>query len=66
LLENHPVETQKHQHLELTPLLASDHIPDEQTQLSLVHRKPPVHKGLLAEQKEEMAKTAIQSLCCGE
>lgn len=66
LLDILPGETEKQQHLDLTPLLGSDHIPADKPQFSLVDRNPPFDKGLLAEQMVEMAKPAIESLSGGE
>ena len=52
-------QTAKQQHLDLTPLLGSDHIPADKPQFCQVDRNPPFDKGLLAEKMVEMAASSI-------
>ena len=59
LLEILPGETEKQAHLDLTPLLGSDHIPADKPQFCEVDRNPPFDQGLLAEEMVELAKDAI-------
>ncbi len=66
LLDILPGETEKQRHLDLTPLLGSDHIPADKPQFSRVDRNPPFDKGLLAEKMVELAKPAIEALSGGE
>jgi len=66
LLDILPGETAKQQHLDLTPLLGSDHIPADKPQFSQVERNPPFDKGLLAEKMVELAITAIQAKSGGD
>ncbi|MCU1740160.1 MULTISPECIES: glutamate synthase large subunit [unclassified Pseudomonas] len=62
LLEILKGETAKQNHLDLTPLLGSDHIPADKPQFCQVERNPPFDKGLLAEKMVEMALPAINDL----
>ncbi|RJG13145.1 glutamate synthase large subunit [Pseudomonas cavernicola] len=66
LLEMLPGETEKQQHLDLTPLLGSDHIPADKPQFCQVDRNPPFDLGKLAEQMVELAKPAIDGLTGAE
>ncbi|MFZ3025627.1 glutamate synthase large subunit [Pseudomonas sp.] len=59
LLDLLPGETAKQQHLDLSPLLGSDHIPADKPQFCGVERNPPFDKGLLAEKMVELASAAI-------
>ena len=59
LLDMLPGETAKQQHLDLSPLLGSDHIPADKPQFCGVERNPPFDKGLLAEKMVELASAAI-------
>jgi glutamate synthase (NADPH/NADH) large chain len=59
LLEILEGQTAKQQHLDLTPLLGSDHIPADKPQFCQVERNPPFDKGLLAEKMVDMATSAI-------
>ncbi|MDZ4301417.1 MAG: glutamate synthase large subunit, partial [Pseudomonas sp.] len=61
LLEMLPGETAKQGHLDLTPLLGSDHIPADKPQFCLVDRNPPFDEGLLAEKMVELVKPAIEA-----
>ncbi len=49
LLDVLPGETEKQQHLDLTPLLRNDSIPAEKPQFCQVSRNEPFDKGILAE-----------------
>ena len=66
LLEVLPGESAKQNHLDLTPLLGSDHIPADKPQFCEVDRNPPFDKGLLAEEMLSMAKSAIDGATGGE
>ena len=66
LLEILQGETEKQQHLDLTPLLGSDLIPADKPQFCGVDRNPPFDKGLLAEKMVELALPAIQAKSGGE
>ncbi len=59
LLDILPGETAKQQHLDLSPLLGSEHIPADKPQFCGVERNPPFDKGLLAEAMVELASAAI-------
>ena len=59
LLDILPGETAKQQHLDLTPLLGSEHIPADKPQFCGVERNPPFDKGLLAEKMVKLASAAI-------
>ncbi|SDG60336.1 glutamate synthase (NADPH) large subunit [Pseudomonas benzenivorans] len=61
LLEVLPGETEKQQHLDLSPLLGSEHIPADKPQFCLVEKNPPFDLGLLAEKMVELAKPAIDA-----
>ncbi|HEX5843455.1 MAG TPA: glutamate synthase large subunit, partial [Pseudomonas sp.] len=61
LLEILPGETEKQGHLDLTPLLGSDHIPADKPQFCQVEKNPPFDLGLLAEKMVELAKPAIDA-----
>ncbi|MET1081211.1 MAG: glutamate synthase large subunit [Pseudomonas sp.] len=61
LLDILPGETAKQNHLDLTPLLGSDHIPADKPQFCGVERNPPFDQGLLAERMVELAGAAIAS-----
>ncbi len=66
LLEMLPGETDKQAHLDLTPLLGSDHIPADKPQFCQVPKNPPFDQGLLAERMVEMAMPAISDKLGGE
>jgi glutamate synthase (NADPH/NADH) large chain len=66
LLERLPGETEKQQHLDLTPLLGSDHIPADKPQYCQVEKNPPFDQGLLAERMVEMSSLAILEKRGGE
>ncbi|MGH8436602.1 MAG: glutamate synthase large subunit [Pseudomonas sp.] len=66
LLEMLPGETEKQKHLDLTPLLGSEHIPADKPQFCQVERNPPFDLGKLAEQMVELAKPAIDGLTGAE
>ena len=66
LLEMLPGETAKQNHLDISPLLGSDHIPADKPQFCLVDRNPPFDQGLLAEKMGELAKPAIDGLSGAE
>jgi glutamate synthase (NADPH/NADH) large chain len=66
LLEMLPGETDKQQHLDLSPLLGSDHVPADKPQFCEVDRNPPFDQGLLAEKMVELAKGAIAGKTGGE
>lgn len=66
LLEILPGETAKQQHLDLTPLLGSDHIPAEKPQFCQVEKNPPFDLGLLAEEMVRLALPGIEQLEGGE
>ncbi|MDR6233771.1 glutamate synthase large subunit [Pseudomonas oryzihabitans] len=66
LLEILPGETAKQQHLDLTPLLGSDHIPAEKPQFCQVEKNPPFDQGLLAEEMVRLALPGIEQLEGGE
>ena len=66
LLEILPGETAKQQHLDLTPLLGSDHIPAEKPQYCQVEKNPPFDQGLLAEEMVRLSLPGIEKLEGGE
>ena len=66
LLEILPGETAKQNHLDISPLLGSDHIPADKPQFCMVERNPPFDLGLLAEKMVELAKPAIDAASGGE
>ncbi|PKM33680.1 MAG: glutamate synthase large subunit, partial [Gammaproteobacteria bacterium HGW-Gammaproteobacteria-12] len=66
LLEMLPGETAKQGNLDLSPLLASAHIPADKPQFCQVPKNPPFDEGLLAEKMVEMAKDAIAGKTGGE
>ncbi|SFA78654.1 glutamate synthase large subunit [Azotobacter beijerinckii] len=66
LLEVLPGETAKQAHLDLTPLLGSDHVPADKPQFCEVERNPPFDPGLLAEKMVELALPAIEAKSGGE
>lgn len=66
LLEVLPGETDKQAHLDLTPLLGSDHIPADKPQFCEVEKNPPFDQGLLAEEMVKLAKPAIDGKTGGE
>ncbi len=66
LLELLPGETAKQNHLDLTPLLGSDHIPADKPQFCEVEKNPPFDQGLLAEEMVKLARTAIDAKSGGE
>ncbi|PAU53012.1 glutamate synthase large subunit [Pseudomonas indica] len=66
LLEVLPGETEKQQHLDLSPLLGSDLIPADKPQFCQVEKNPPFDQGLLAEKMVELAKEAIAAKSGGE
>jgi glutamate synthase (NADPH/NADH) large chain len=59
-------ETAKQNHLDLTPLLGSDHIPADKPQFCVVERNPSFDLGLLAEKMVELAKPGIDAASGGE
>ncbi|WP_462379836.1 glutamate synthase large subunit [Pseudomonas sp. Marseille-QA0892] len=66
LLEQLPGETEKQQHLDLSPLLNSDAIPADKPQFCQVEKNPPFDQGLLAERMVEMAALDIAEKRGGE
>jgi glutamate synthase (NADPH/NADH) large chain len=66
LLEMLPGDTSKQNHLDLTPLLGSDHIPADKPQFCEVDRNPPFDQGLLAEEMVKLARAAIDAKRGGE
>ncbi|MFV9654999.1 glutamate synthase large subunit [Pseudomonas sp. NY15366] len=66
LLEVLPGETAKQGNLDLSPLLASAHIPADKPQFCQVPKNPPFDEGLLAEKMVELAKDAIAGKTGGE
>ena len=66
LLEVLPGDTEKQAHLDLTPLLGSDHIPADKPQFCQVEKNPPFDQGLLAEEMVKLAKPAIDGRLGGE
>lgn len=66
LLELLPGETAKQNHLDLTPLLGSDHIPADKPQFCEVEKNPPFDQGLLAEEMVKLARAAIDAKSGGE
>ena len=66
LLEVLEGQTAKQHHLDLTPLLGSDHVPADKPQFCGVERNPPFDKGLLAEKMVDMATSAINDLSGAE
>ena len=66
LLELLPGETAKQNHLDLSPLLGSDHIPADQPQFCEVEKNPPFDQGLLAEEMVKLARAAIDAKSGGE
>ncbi|WP_417791454.1 glutamate synthase large subunit [Stutzerimonas xanthomarina] len=66
LLELLPGETAKQNHLDLSPLLGSDHIPADKPQFCEVEKNPPFDQGLLAEEMVKLARSAIDSKSGGE
>ncbi|QLF92890.1 glutamate synthase large subunit [Pseudomonas sp. ABC1] len=61
LLDILPGETEKQAHLDLTPLLGSDHIPADKPQFCEVDRNPPFDQALLSERMIELARGAIEA-----
>lgn len=66
LLDVLPGDTERQQHLDLTPLLGSSHIPADKPQFCEVDKNPPFDKGELAEKMVEMAMPAIRDQAGGE
>ncbi|MFC3607760.1 glutamate synthase large subunit [Stutzerimonas tarimensis] len=66
LLEVLPGDSDKQAHLDLTPLLGSDHVSADQPQFCQVERNPPFDQGLLAEKMVEMAKDSVATKAGGE
>lgn len=66
LLEILPGESDKQAHLDLVPLLGSDHIPADKPQYCQVEKNPPFDPGLLAERMVELARDAIDARSGGE
>ncbi|MBF8744185.1 glutamate synthase large subunit [Pseudomonas putida] len=66
LLDVLPGDTERQQHLDLTPLLGSSHIPADKPQFCEVEKNPPFDKGELAEKMVEMALPAIRDQAGGE
>ncbi|WP_313741402.1 glutamate synthase large subunit [Pseudomonas sp.] len=66
LLDVLPGDTERQQHLDLTPLLGSPHIPADKPQFCEVDRNPPFDKGELAERMVDMALPAIRDQAGGE
>src|SRR5690554_1173932 len=66
LLELLPGESDRQAHLDLTPLLGSDHIPADKPQYCQVEKNPPFDPGLLAERMVELARDAIEAKTGGE
>ncbi|MBJ9977346.1 glutamate synthase large subunit [Pseudomonas sp. S75] len=66
LLDVLPGDTERQQHLDLTPLLGSSHIPADKPQFCEVDRNPPFDKGELAERMVEMALPSIRDQAGGE
>ncbi|QCI15041.1 glutamate synthase large subunit [Pseudomonas putida] len=66
LLDVLPGDTERQQHLDLTPLLGSSHIPADKPQFCEVDKNPPFDKGELAEKMVEMALPAIRDQAGGE
>ncbi|WP_342649976.1 glutamate synthase large subunit [Pseudomonas sp. REB1044] len=66
LLDVLPGDTQRQQHLDLTPLLGSSHIPADKPQFCEVDRNPPFDKGELAERMVDMALPSIRDQAGGE
>ena len=66
LLELLPGETAKQNHLDLSPLLGSDHIPADKPQFCEVEKNPPFDQGLLAEEMVKLARAAIDAKSGGE
>jgi len=66
LLEILPGESSKQAHLDLTPLLGSDHIPADKPQYCQVEKNPPFDQGFLAERMVELARAAIENKSGGE
>ena len=66
LLEQLPGETEKQQHLDLSPLLNSDAIPADKPQFCQVEKNPLFDQGLLAERMVEMAAMDIAEKRGGE
>ncbi|MDV9031576.1 glutamate synthase large subunit [Pseudomonas sp. RAC1] len=66
LLDVLPGDTERQQHLDLTPLLGSSHIPADKPQFCEVDRNPPFDKGELAERMVDMALPSIRDQAGGE
>jgi len=66
LLEILPGDTERQQHLDLTPLLGSSQVPADKPQYCQVEKNPPFDQGLLAERMVELARDAIASKSGGE
>ncbi len=66
LLQMLPGETAKQGNLDLSPLLASEHIPTDKPQFCEVENNPPFDQGLLAEKMVELARDAIAGKTGGE
>ncbi|MGP0171812.1 glutamate synthase large subunit [Pseudomonas sp. NCHU5208] len=66
LLDVLPGETAKQGNLDLSPLLASAHIPADKPQFCQMPKNPPFDEGRLAEQMVDMAKDAIAGKTGGE
>ncbi|NIF17549.1 glutamate synthase large subunit [Pantoea sp. Cy-639] len=66
LLEVLPGDTERQQHLDLSPLLGSSHIPADKPQFCEVDKNPPFDKGELAEKMVALALPAIRDQAGGE
>lgn len=66
LLEVIDGSTSKQRHLDLTPLLANDHIPEDKPHTVEVERNVPFDKGLLAEEMVKVTLPTIEAKTGGE
>lgn len=66
LLEVLPGDTERQQHLDLSPLLGSSHIPADKPQFCEVDKNPPFDKGEMAEKMVALALPAIRDQAGGE
>ncbi|MBB3102911.1 glutamate synthase large subunit [Azomonas macrocytogenes] len=66
LLEVLPGETEQQAHLDLSPLLGSDLVPQDKPQFCLAERNPPFDQGLLAEKMVELSRAAIAARSGGD
>ncbi|WP_144935591.1 glutamate synthase large subunit [Pseudomonas alabamensis] len=65
LLDVLPGDTERQQHLDLSPLLGSSHVPADKPQFCQVEKNPPFDKGELAEKMVALALPAVRDKAGG-